>query len=175
MTMLSTLTKLFTVLALTCAGVANADTIKPLGEGLPLPWPFPWAKECPVDWQRMAGRYVLSDSINDEQIDLKITVVTSPGFRLVQLSRYDRSGRIIAHGFSFVSLNQRMLRMKLVLHNSTDVSTDSGSASIKLHYSDWNLGCAEDHLVPILTFERSNSSTKSTNHYRLVRIPSKEN
>jgi hypothetical protein len=126
---------------------AQAD-VRPKVEGLPLPWPFPWAKECPLDWQSMAGRYVLSDSSKEEQIDLKITVVSVHGFRLVRLSRYNGQGQLTADGFSFVSLNQRMLRMKLVAQDSSD---DSIWALIKLHYTDWNLGCREDHLVPILT------------------------
>lgn len=156
-------TILTALLLLTASAQAE---VRPLGQGLPLPWPFPWAKECPVDWQKMAGRYVLSDSINEEEIDLKITVVTTHGFRMVRLSRFDRFGHLIADGFSFVSLNQRMLRMKLVPSDPYDNPT---WALIRLHYSDWNLGCAEDHLVPILTLERTNSSTKA-NHYRLVRI-----
>jgi|GEM_PF-6320068 len=162
-----------TILIALTLGVGTAQAeVRPRGEGLPLPWPFPWAKECPVDWQKMAGRYVLSDSLEQEQIDLKITVVTSHGFRLVRLSRYDRYGMLIADGFSFVSLNQRMLRMKLV---PKDYYENSIWALIKLHYSDWNLGCAEDHLVPILTLERANSSNHSTNHYRLVRITPGDN
>lgn len=145
---------------------AQAD-VRPKAEGLPLPWPFPWAKECPVDWQAMAGRYILSNSSNEEQIDLKITVINVHGFRLVRLSRFDGYGNLIADGFSFVSLNQRMLRMKLVGQDTTD---NSIWALIKMHYTDWNLGCSDDHLVPILTLERTNSSTIYTNHYRLIRI-----
>jgi hypothetical protein len=146
---------------------AQAD-VRPKAEGLPLPWPFPWAKECPVDWQTMAGRYVLSNSLNEEQIDLKITVINVHGFRLVRLSRFDGQGHLIADGFSFASLNQRMLRMKLVAQDSSDSSI---WALIKLHYTDWNLGCSEDHLVPILTLETTNSSSSGKSYYRLVRAP----
>lgn len=159
---------LLTTLLISLAVSANLAwaQARPAAEGLPLPWPFPWAKECPVDWQRMAGRYVLSDSVNEEEIDLKITVITTNGFRLVRLSRIDHHGQVVADGFAYVSLNQRMLRMKLVPRDRYD---SPSWALIKLHYSDWNLGCAEDHLVPILSLERNNSSR--SNHYRLVRIP----
>ena len=148
------------------ATTAQAE-VRPKAEGLPLPWPFPWAKECPVNWQSMAGRYVLSDSSNEEQIDLKIAVINVHGFRLVRLSRLDGQGRLITDGFSFVSLNQRMLRMKLVGQDSPD---DSIWALIKLHYTDGNLGCADDHLVPILTLERTNSSSSATSYYRLIKL-----
>ncbi len=144
---------------------AHAETEPP--SGLPLPWPFPWAKECPVDWQKMAGRYVLSEHDNKEQIDLKITVITSNGFRLVRLSRYDRNDKMIADGFSFVTLNQRMLRMKLVPHNFRD---EPSWALIKLHYADGEFGCGEDHLVPILTFEKENSFSHVSSQYRMVRL-----
>jgi len=149
------------------AAAYDGATLRPAAEGLPLPWPFPWAKECPVDWQSMQGRYLLSDSSNQEQIDLKITVVTSHGFRLVRMSRYSRNGEMIADGFNFVSLNQRMLRMRLVPKSPFESPI---WALVKLHYSDWNLGCAADHLVPILTLERANSSSSTASHYRLVRI-----
>lgn len=158
---------IITLMTLVFAVGAAQAQVRPPAQGLPLPWPFPWAKECPVDWQTMAGRYVLSDSANQEQIDLKITVVTSHGFRLVRLSRFDRYGFMIADGFSFVSLNQRMLRMKLV---PRDFYESPIWALIKLHYSDGNFGCAQDSLVPILTLERANSSSNLTSHYRLVRI-----
>jgi hypothetical protein len=60
-----------------------------------------------------------------------------------------------------------MLRMRLVPRDPYDSPI---WALIKLHYSDWNMGCAEDHLVPILTLEKANSSSSGTSHYRLVRI-----
>ena len=156
---------LFPILVLFSVAARAETTV--LGQGLPLPWPFPWAKECPVDWSRMAGRYILSESSDDEEIDLKISIISSAGYRIVHLSRYDRDGKLIADGFSFVTLNQRMLRMKLV---PRDPYNNPMWALIKLHYSDWSLGCSEDHLVPILTLERENSAHNSTNHYRLVRI-----
>ena len=137
-------------------------------EGLPLPWPFPWAKECPVDWQSMQGRYLLSDSSNEEQLELKISIITSEGFRLVRMARYSRTGELIASGFNIVSLNQRMLRMRLV---PLDIEEAPIWALVKLHYSDSNLGCTSDHLVPILTLERANSTSNVTSHYRLVRLP----
>ena len=152
--------------SLSAFGVAPA--VRPTSEGLPLPWPFPWAKECPVDWQAMQGRYLLSDSAKEEQIDLKISVITNYGFRLVRMSRFSKTGELLADGFNFVSLNQRMLRMNLVPQNDDEQPM---TALIKLYYSDWSLGCAKDRLVPILSLERTNSTSGKTNHYRLVRVP----
>lgn len=136
-----------------------------LSEGLPLPWPFPWAKDCPVDWKSMQGRYLLSGSAANEQIEFKITVITIRGFRLVRMTRFSRDGKLLAQGFTFVTLDQRSLRMHLVPQVEGE---EFMTALIKLHYSDAAIGCAKDHLVPILTLERSNSSSHTINHYRLV-------
>lgn len=140
-------------------------------EGLPLPWPFPWAKECPVNWASMAGRYTLEDNSTDEQIDLKISIVTDMGMRLIRLSRYSMDGLLISDGFAFVSSNQRLIGLYLYSQRRNESPI---WALIKLHHWNWDLGCSEDQLVPILTLEKVNSSTRKQSQYRLVRIASKK-
>ncbi len=152
------------------AGTVHASDFKQRGEGLPLPWPFPWAKECPVNWASMEGRYTLEDDSSDEQIDLKITILTQKGMRMVRLSRYSQSGALISDGFSFVSTNQKMIRLYLYPRHRNEAPI---WALIKLHHWSWDLGCSEDQLVPILTLEKTNSHVRKQSQYRLIRVSSK--
>lgn len=146
---------------------ALAGEIRPRGEGLPLPWPFPWAKECPVNWKSVQGRYSLSDSANNEEIDLRIKILTKKGFRLVRISRYDWYGHIISDGFAFLSENQRTISVYL-----QPVVDDEPPmwAILKFHYWNENFGCAENQLVPILTLEKLKQNHSTQTQYRLVRI-----
>lgn len=146
--------------------VLPAKAYKPLGGGMPLPWPFPWAKECPVDWENMSGTYLLTDSQDAESLDLKITIVRKGGFKLVHVSRYDMTGEILSEGFTLMTENQKTIRLGLY---PTRGGTPSMWAMIKLHYSDAIQNC-EKGLVPILTLESAEDTTHAQVQYRLVRV-----
>lgn len=137
------------------------------GEGLPLPWPFPWAKECPVDWSSMQGRYVLSDSADEEEIDLDISVVERMGSKLVRVARYNRFGRRLAEGFAIVGENQRAIRLLLKPVGWADQAI---WATIQLHYQRAEQRCSEDNLVPILTLEGANGGKPSQKQYVLLKV-----
>ncbi len=136
-------------------------------DGLPVPWPFPWAKDCPVEWQSMAGRYLLSDTKDLQYIDLKITVISKEGFKLVRIARYNQNADLLFEGFTLVSGNQRTLRLTLM---PTDRTLPSIWAVIKLHYQSDEIGCAADHLVPILTLEPNDPKNHQITRYKLVRV-----
>lgn len=141
--------------------------VRPLGQGLPLPWPFPWAKDCPVDWKSMEGRYVLSESKDREEIDLDITVIDRMAFKIVRVARYDRFGRLLADGFSFVGHNQRALRLLLKPRYRGQRPI---WGTIQLFYQGNELLCSDDNLVPILTLETADSSKPSQTQYVLLRL-----
>jgi hypothetical protein len=141
-------------------------------EGLPLPWPFPWARDCAVNWTQMEGTYLLSDSANLDHIDLKITVITKQGFKLVRVSRYSQDGSLLYDGFTFVNEKQKTLRLYLVPANSNETPV---WAVIKLHYQSWDLQCTADHLVPILTLEKTGSTSHEQTQYKLVKVVNDNN
>lgn len=137
-------------------------------DGLPLPWPFPWAKDCPVEWQRLDGRYFLSDSALSEQIELKITVVQQFSSSLVRLARYAENGMMISEGYNWVPAGERLISIRLDPMVPGEEVVD---ALLKLHYfNDKDLSCSDDNLVPILTLDREHSSVHTQSHYRLVRV-----
>lgn len=144
---------------------AKAETIKPHGQGLPLPWPFPWAKECPVNWATMEGRYVLAEDSMDEQVDIGMTILTDRGMRLISIARYTQSGRLLSDGITFVRMDQKIIELELRPRRKGQVSIN---AILKLHYGDWDLGCTQAKLVPILTLQKIN--VKKQAQYRLVRV-----
>ncbi len=158
------LKKLIVMSLLVC--VLPAKAREPHSEGMPLPWPFPWAKECPVDWENMSGTYMLTESADSEYIDLKITIIRKNGFRLVHVSRYDMKGEILSDGFTLMSENQKTIRLGLY---PAMAGTPSMWAMIKLHYSDAIQKC-DSGLVPILTLESTEDTTHAQVQYRLVKV-----
>ena len=147
-------------------GVLQARAVGPRKDGMPLPWPFPWAKECPVDWEMMSGTYMLTESAASESIDLKITVIRQNGFKLVHVSRYDVKGEILSDGFALMSEKQKSIRLGLYPMRA---GTPSMWAMIKLHYSDAIEKC-ENGLVPILTLESTEDTTHAQVQYRLIKV-----
>jgi hypothetical protein len=155
--------------ALLGASAAQAKYIRPMGDGMPGPWPFPWAKECPVDWGLLAGRYLLSDSAQNQQLDLKITVVDRLNFKLVRVSRYGQDGFLVADGYAWVANNQKTIRLWLFPLRKSDPPT---WAVLKLYHKTADLGCSEEMLVPILSLDQVDRSTHTQALYRLIRVSS---
>lgn len=148
---------------------ANAvGIVRPMGDGMPLPWPFPWAKECPVNWESMQGRYLLMPNAFKQQLDLKISVIASLNFKLVRVSRYGQDGLVIADGYTWISANQKTVRLWLFPLRAGDPPT---WAVLKLHHADDNvLDCAQERLVPILSLEQIDNTVHMQSRYRLVRV-----
>lgn len=146
---------------------APGGVFKPFGEGLPLPWPFPWAKECPMNWEKLAGRYSLEDSAMREEIDLKISIVRRSGYRWVRVARFDQNGQKISDGQVMVERNQKSIRVRL---RPLDERERYTWASLKMYYSDDKHLCAEKMLVPILTLEAEEDNQMVQTQYRLIRM-----
>ncbi|MBX3020723.1 MAG: hypothetical protein KF799_03530 [Bdellovibrionales bacterium] len=156
------------LLLATLCGAAQAQTYRPLGDGMPLPWPFPWAKDCPVDWESMQGRYALMPSDTKEQINLKITVVKQLNFTVVRVSRFGPDGIIIADGYTWIPLKQKTVRLWLFPLRRGDPPT---WAVLKLyHQNSYARECAQEALVPILTLEQVDNTIHRQAQYRLVRV-----
>jgi hypothetical protein len=158
------------LLAFNTAGASarfNGGGVHINGQGLPLPWPFPWAKDCPVHWESLEGTYELASSQNFEAIKLNVTFINKFMTRLVRVTRLDRSGNILADGLAIVHEGQRSIRVKLQpLESETPMTT----ASIKFYYSNRELSCAQSDLVPILTLVTPGSNSSQKVDYRLIRM-----
>ena len=142
----------------------------PPREGMPLPWPFPWAKECPIIWSSIGGSYVLSESVDNEYIDLKITPVQKNGFNLVHVARYSKESELLSDGFALIAQNQRTIQLGLYPVKS---ATPSLWAMIKLHYQDSTSKCDKE-LVPILAMQSDADSARVPVEYRLIKIEKTE-
>lgn len=138
------------------------------GEGLPLPWPFPWAKECPVEWQSLEGKYALADSSKDELLMISFHKLTKSkdGLKLAHVARLRADGSLVAEGFGAFTENQRSLRLSLY---SLEVKEAVQAVVIKLFYQSESFACTKQNLVPILTVEKRGSSTTGTTSYRLIK------
>ena len=138
------------------------------GEGLPLPWPFPWAKECPVEWQSLEGKYALADSSKEEVLKISFHKLTKSkdGLKLAHVARLRADGTLVAEGFGTFTENQRSLRLSLY---PLDVKEAAQAVVIKLFYQSESFACTKQNLVPILTVEKRGSSTTGTTSYRLIK------
>jgi hypothetical protein len=137
-------------------------------DGLPGPWPFPWAKECPMNWEDMEGRYMLSDSRSSDQVILRVTVQMKKSTRLVRVSRYTKHGSLIYDGATYVDEDQRIIRLYL---SPTKSDGPPVWAVIKLHYQSWEVdSCSADRLVPILTVGTSDPYDPSSNQYKMIKV-----
>jgi hypothetical protein len=156
------------LIAFSSHGVPTNPPFKPYGEGLPLPWPFPWAEECPVKWSSISGRYLLADSDLGQAVELKISIVTQKGLRLVRISRFDRQGLMISDGFVPVSLDQRSVHLELrpLVEGALPIQ-----ASLKLFHSSDDHSCLMSRLVPILSLVERDVDKVNEVHYRLIRRP----
>lgn len=138
-------------------------------DGMPVPWPFPWAEECEVNWQSMAGRYLLSESNKEEQIELVVHVVyTSQSQQEVYVSRYSQSGELLSSGHAPLTAEQRSLSLYLYPTSRQQVIT---RAVIELYYQTSQRSCEEDYLLPILTLEKVDGILPAAKtQYRLVKL-----
>lgn len=134
---------------------------------MPLPWPFPWAEECPVDWMSLQGLYLLSESETGEYIDLRISVLEIMDIQIVRMSRFTRMGEMVSDGYTRVEEGQKSLALDLipVKHGEANIH-----AILQLHFVSNVRSCTEDALVPILTFKTGSSTTSTETQYRLVRM-----
>jgi hypothetical protein len=148
-------------------GVSIVHADRSSAEGLPLPWPFPWAKECPVDWTQMEGRYLLSENSQFDQIGLKIMEVNQDGSKLIRVSRFSANGDLLFDGFTLIKASQKTIHVHMTASHSTEPAV---YAIIKLHYQSQQLQCAADQLVPILTLVKANTGGREKIQYKLVRV-----
>lgn len=161
----------FGALTASAQGSFGSDNIfRPYGEGLPLPWPFPWAKECPVKWQSISGRYAMMDS-SQQDVDLKISILTEDGLKVMRITRYNAMGGMVSDGFSFITENQRSIRVYLRPLNKEQAPL---WANIKLYHSDYSQSCEMSRLVPILSIVEKRINKTVETQYRLVRRPIRE-
>lgn len=137
------------------------------GEGLPLPWPFPWAKECAVNWDTLTGRYAMESDLEGDQIDLKISIINRLGDRWARVFRFNKEGRLIAEGASPIKKELRAIRVKM---RSVVKDNKVSWISLRLHYADAAYQCYESRLVPILTMETMRGNSLVETQYRLIRL-----
>lgn len=155
------------VFLLTSAMASAEQKFVPYGEGMPAPWPFPWAKECPVKWTSLTGRYVMYDQFEQDEIDLKLSLITRKGLKMMRISRYSKTGAMISDGFSVITEKQKSVRVYLrPLTNKTSPVW----ASLKLYF-DKDYSCEMTRLVPILSLVERHGTTTTEAQYRLVRRP----
>ena len=140
-------------------------------DSYPLPWPFPWADKCSMDWEDLDGTYLLSNGKEADQLILRINILTKKGVRSVHVSRISSQGRMLYQGSTLVSEADRIIRLSLV---SIYPEEPRIWATIKMHYQSEVSSCSASHLIPILTVQvPENSAPRAGVDYRMVKLDKK--
>jgi hypothetical protein len=141
---------LISLVGLLLVGIAHASPLEPVSEGLPLPLPMPWAKDCEVSWENVAGRYSLMDA-GKRSITLKITVVKGgPVVDMVRVSSYSKEGTLTLDGFSLMHPAQKTMNVDLTPKQWGDENTH---VEIRLYRTDaQSKSCDDTGLVPIMVW-----------------------
>jgi hypothetical protein len=175
--MLSFLKRGFLVIFLVCASAASgfvfADEQPFNGGGSHLPWPFPWADQCPVDWREVAGIYRLSEEPgSSKHMDLKITTYKSRGRQIVRMTRYNQRGLMVADGAAYVDENERVASVELhPIRRRAAVMR----AEIRLHYKSGIMYCDRVYLTPVLSMRSGGSGRYEVTYYQLINDAKKKN
>ncbi|HMN67351.1 MAG TPA: hypothetical protein PKC28_02320 [Bdellovibrionales bacterium] len=139
-------------------------------DGMPIPWPFPWAKDCEVDWNDLNGNFILAD-YSSEQVQISIHVVVEQGLQFARVIHYDRDGYALAFGMGLVSKDQHGIEMNMYPVSAS--SRAATSAVVRLYHRSEILTCSQDSLIPILTLTRKEAGRTVEAHYRLNKSESK--
>lgn len=142
-------------------------TTKGHSDGLPVPWPFPWAKECPISWQSFEGLYTLAESGTKDQLLISVHPTSSRrGLKLVRAVRLSENGYTLAQGFSIIGQTQKAIKITLV---PVDEWGESTVATIKLYYQSDTRNCSDKNLIPILSLYESGRDGEHLTHYRMLK------
>jgi hypothetical protein len=117
-------------------------------DGIPRPWPFPWAKSCPMSWSDLAGRYKMVGSTSREQILVRVSADNREDLVTIRLVRVTSAGNIRAIGLAMVYANENEVKVHMV-----PVREKYGASwvTLRMHYNSKVLSCQQAALVPILT------------------------
>ena len=128
----------FTLLLI--SGISGADGIRP--------WPFPWAKDCPMVWESLAGDYTMVGSANEDQIVVRVSSSSDGDLRTIRLVRLTSLGEVKAIGLAIVSAEEREVKVHMI-----PVVPDYPSSwvTLRMYYNSEVSSCDIKTLVPILT------------------------
>lgn len=155
------------LLTIAMFGSLTANASSGILDGLPVPWPFPWAKECPIQWQALDGYYELSSASGPGTVTMRIKVTQRGHLNLIRVIRYSAGDSWIYEGATYVGRNQKFIRLYL---SPAKKSGPAIWAVIKLHYTSKSTNCAETNLVPILTIQKHEDEPETYTNYKLVRL-----
>ena len=119
-------------------------------------------------WSKLSGRYVILDSQYQEEMELKISILTQDGMKLMRISRYNHSGALVAEGFAWLTQNQKSVGVRL---RPLGKKAHPMYAYIKLYHGTDSLSCEMNSLVPILSLVEKRPEMTTEIQYRLVRRP----
>jgi hypothetical protein len=137
---------------------------------VPLPWPFPWSRQCPMEWTGIEGRYHLVNQTDGEQIELRIDNHGSKGNPQITMWRLASDGTVNSVGMSDFAQQQSEVHVYMV--PSRGRPQVAYWASIRMYTAGQ---CSADaEIVPILELRRS-LNDRHPQLYQLQKEPQVKN
>lgn len=128
----------FTLLMI--SGISSADGIRP--------WPFPWAKDCPMVWENLEGDYKMIGSTYEDQIVVRVSSSADGDLRTIRLVRLTSTGEVRSVGLAIVAAEEREVKIHMI-----PVAQDYPPSwvTLRMYYNSDVNSCDIQSLVPILT------------------------
>lgn len=120
--------------------VSSADGIRP--------WPFPWAKDCPMAWENLDGEYKMVGSSKQDQIIVRVSTNEKNGLRTIRLVRTTYDGLVSAFGLAIVFPDEREVKIHMI---PMAEGYQSSWVTLRMYYNSSIASCDMQSLVPILS------------------------
>jgi hypothetical protein len=135
-------------------------------DGMPSPWPFPFAKDCPMAWDNLGGLYNMSDSNTRDQILVKVNEGDDASVKVIRVVRMSSKGRARAFGLAMVLEDEREFHVHMIPATKSD-GPDTW-VGVRMYYTSLVKSCEASYLVPIMTVSRDEANTDQSD-YVLIR------
>ena len=145
------------------AGAAFAVDPEPVSSPV---WPFPWAKDCPTDWEALQGHYMaMPEAAAGAPVDLQIAVTEQSDGKHVVVTQVSPSGQILATRSVPESENPEQIRLSIGHGPNAEEPT---SALLQMHYGSETRDCNRAQLV--LTLDFADRPAHPEEQYRMQRL-----
>jgi len=124
--------------------------VQPMGDDL---FPWPWGTECPFPWEEIKGLYrvkaMASGPYNGHYMEFNVKRDDShDGLAFLEISQFDRNGKIYAHGAGYSQKDERIVRGVL----KEDATGREYAVMVRTYRKNENASCSTGGLVTAITF-----------------------
>lgn len=116
-------------------------------------FPWPWGTECPFPWAEISGSYILKSQTPSayagHYLIFEVNHEARDGLKFLNISQYDKFGRLFASGRGYSQKDQRIVKGIL----KSKASGREYVAMVRSYVKEKKLSCTQgQNLVTAVTF-----------------------